>query len=148
MNPPDSLFALSYVSQSTIPGVSIHHEPQDIEQTAVRRNAQLNITGKLIYRLGHFMQRLEGPQQALEDTMDRITTDRRHRNVNMIAWEPIEARVFADWQQLIVVTEGPELDDLDAILGFLVARPVFSVRPMEADVMLSALSSVSTSSAH
>ena len=146
MTSKDPLFALSYISQSTIPGSQIHHELQDIEQTAIHRNAQAGITGKLIYRLGHFVQRLEGTERALEDTMERIVADRRHRNINIISWEPISERTYQDWQQLIVMLEGPELDDLDTMLGFMVARPKFSVRPWEADIMLSALTRVTTSS--
>ncbi len=142
----DPLFALSYVSQSRIPGLQIHHELQDIEQTSLHRNAESGITGKLIYRLGHFVQRLEGTDEALQDTMERILSDRRHRNINIISREEIDERVYKDWQQLIVLLEGPELDDLDTMLGFMVSRPVFSVRPWEADIMLSALTRVTTSS--
>ncbi|MEM8681790.1 MAG: BLUF domain-containing protein [Pseudomonadota bacterium] len=146
MTTREPLYALSYVSQSRIPGLQIHHELQAIEQTSLHRNAQAGITGKLIYRLGHFVQRLEGTEEALDETMERISDDRRHRNINIISREPIDTRVYHDWQQLIVLLEGPELDDLDTMLGFMVARPKFSVRPWEADIMLSALTRVTTSS--
>ncbi len=144
MNSENDLYAISYISQSTIPEEELSLELQDIELTSMLRNLEAGLTGKLIYRHGHFVQRLEGPWSALEQTMARILADPRHRNLHVISREPIESRLYGAWQQMVVVVEGPELVDLDAMLDFMASRPQFSVRQTEAEIMLSALAAVST----
>ncbi len=144
MNASHKLHAISYVSQSTVPEGELRRELRDIEVTSMRRNLASELTGKLIYRHGHFVQRLEGPWDSLEQTMSRILVDPRHHHLNIISLEPIEARLYEAWQQMVVVVEGPELVDLDAILDFMACRQEFSVRETEASVMLAALAAVST----
>ncbi len=141
----DDLFSISYISRCRIPPWEITGELADIEKDSIRNNALFGITGKLICRHGHFVQRLEGPKQKVEETMDRIRDDHRHDNITMLSAHPITRRMYDDWQQLHIVTDGPELGDLDAILGPLSCRAVQSTDDHEAAALLGALQNIPAS---
>ena len=143
---PDALFSISYVSRCRIPPWELTEELADIERSSVRRNEAAGLTGKLICRNGHFVQRLEGPKQLVDETMDRIRNDHRHDNIKILARHPIRQRMYSSWQQLHIVQEGPELADLDSLLGLLCSRPVQSADDDEVAVMLTALQNIPASS--
>jgi len=89
------LFQLIYLSDLA-PG----QEPAlpAILATAVRRNAQDDITGMLLYSGGNIMQVLEGDEDAVRLTYERIGQDTRHRNATVILEEEITERSFPDWR--------------------------------------------------
>ncbi|MCK7592357.1 BLUF domain-containing protein [Pseudomarimonas salicorniae] len=62
-----------------------------------RNNAHSGVSGVLLYADGDFLQYLEGPSAAVDETMLRIRGSRRHRGLRVLLDEPIEQRVFADW---------------------------------------------------
>jgi hypothetical protein len=51
----------------------------------------------LLHAGGHFIQTLEGPDDAVDATFARIEQDTRHRNVYVALREEIESRAFPDW---------------------------------------------------
>lgn len=61
------------------------------------RNAANDVTGVLIFAEGTYMQLLEGPSQAVEATMERVTADQRHKGVIVLMDRQVESRLFADW---------------------------------------------------
>lgn len=66
--------------------------------TASRRNNPgMGITGALLLVQDMFLQVLEGPQTAVEHTMQRISKDPRHSGVTVLLSTPADERSFADW---------------------------------------------------
>jgi hypothetical protein len=55
------------------------------------------VTGLLLFHRGWFLQVLEGPLEAVDDTFDRIRRDGRHTDIRTVADLPIAARAFGDW---------------------------------------------------
>ena len=141
----DALYSLSYISRCRIPPWELAAELQNIQSTSIENNRAAGLTGKLIYRHGHFVQRLEGPRRAVKETMDRIRDDHRHDNLKILSSHSIENRMYSDWQQLLMVTDGPELADLDPRFGSLSLRPVQSADESESAAILLALQDVPAS---
>jgi hypothetical protein len=88
---------LLYVSESCLSWPDDAHEVDDIVATGRTRNEQLGLTGALIYTRTHFAQALEGEVEAIESIMASIRADTRHRNLSLVADEPVHARHFPDW---------------------------------------------------
>lgn len=93
------LFNLVYISQSAIPAdtESVTSEIESILNTSRTFNAQNNISGALMYSHGFFYQVLEGQMLALEKLMRRIERDRRHTNVQIVRFAPVDLRHFHGW---------------------------------------------------
>lgn len=64
---------------------------------ARRNNAQLDITGLLLYDAGDFLQILEGPGDAVADLYALIERDERHRDARIVHQQAIADREFGDW---------------------------------------------------
>ena len=61
------------------------------------KNARLQITGMLLYHDGHFLQLLEGNEQAVRELYGVIVEDERHKWVSLVMTGPTAERDFADW---------------------------------------------------
>lgn len=67
--------------------------------TVSRKNNQLDgITGVLLYNDRNFVQLLEGNQQAVKQTFDRIKTDPRHSDITVISSGALTERCFPAWE--------------------------------------------------
>lgn len=89
------LFTLTYVSRATR-----DFSPGDLDALAEqsrRDNAAHGITGVLLYAEGRFLQRLEGPRDAIAALYARIARDERHTVVFTTDVRDLERRVFAGW---------------------------------------------------
>ena len=64
---------------------------------ARERNHDNGLSGVIIYDRGHFFQWLEGPDQALGKTWNKIRADARHTDVQVLADQPIPTRLFGAW---------------------------------------------------
>ena len=61
-------------------------------------NQKFNITGSLLCRADLYLQMLEGPEELVLKTFDKIQKDDRHLNVEVLLQERhIETRLFPDW---------------------------------------------------
>lgn len=60
-------------------------------------NRRDGVSGVLVYRDGDFLQVLEGPEEAVRRTYDRIAQDPRHGGVIVLDESPITQRNFGDW---------------------------------------------------
>lgn len=84
-----------YVSSSFPAGKKIEIEP--IFRQSRHNNALEGVTG-LLYTDGmRFLQVLEGPEDAVETTFQRIKGDPRHYAIVKLGDRSIEAREFGDW---------------------------------------------------
>ncbi|HEX7637239.1 MAG TPA: BLUF domain-containing protein [Burkholderiaceae bacterium] len=61
------------------------------------RNVESGVTGVLLYCDGNFMQYLEGPDEALLPTYQRIRASTRHHRLNELINQPVSGREFGDW---------------------------------------------------
>jgi hypothetical protein len=65
--------------------------------SSTRNNAANGVTGVLIATRTHFLQVLEGEFETLNETFERISSDTRHDNIQLISFTEIEKRRFGEW---------------------------------------------------
>lgn len=65
--------------------------------SAQAHNAAHAVTGVLCQGQGLYLQVLEGERSAINQLYARILQDRRHHDVQMLAFEEIVARRYPDW---------------------------------------------------
>lgn len=85
-------------------------------------NPKLGITGVLCFSEGIFLQALEGGRSAVNQLYNRIVSDSRHTNVELLCYDEIGERRFAGWSMgqvnvarlnpalLLKYSESPRLD--------------------------------------
>jgi len=73
-------------------------------------NAELDITGLLIFDGQRFCQQLEGPQKAVLKLIERIRNDPRHINIEVLHNGPLAARRFQQFSLAFSTVE-----DVDAL---------------------------------
>lgn len=66
-------------------------------KTCRTNNSARDITGALIYLHRTFFQILEGNEQAVDETFEKIKRDTRHKEVTLIERKPISERDFPYW---------------------------------------------------
>lgn len=91
----NDLHSLVYVSSATRPLST--PELEAILAVARRNNRAAGVTGMLLHCNGNFMQVLEGPLGALEETFQRICRSAAHHEIIELVREPVAAREFSDW---------------------------------------------------
>lgn len=89
--------SLLYVSTSLLPPSEEETALADIIAVARSRNADLDVTGALVFTRRHFAQLLEGEAAALQELMTSIRRDRRHSDLNVVGTVAIAERRFASW---------------------------------------------------
>ena len=103
------------------------------------KNAQLSVTGMLLYVQGSFFQVLEGEETTLMELFAVIAADPRHQNVTRIIQEPIAQRVFSDWAMGLVQADTAELERIDGINDyFRQGGSLTDLKPGRAKKLLSA----------
>ena len=70
---------------------------ESILDSSTKNNSVNAITGVLLATETHFLQLLEGEFEALNSTLERISRDSRHYEVQLISFHEIEDRRFGDW---------------------------------------------------
>ncbi|RWZ68009.1 BLUF domain-containing protein [Labedella populi] len=91
-----------------------------------RNNKRLGLSGMLLHHGGHFLQAIEGPEDALRERMAIIASDPRHSSLRMLLEEEIPERTFPAWTMGHV-----EADDEPAAPGL---RNVFEALAAGGDV--------------
>ncbi len=89
------LVRLLYASRA-VPAVD-HEELIAILKKCKSNNPALGVTGVLCFSQGIFLQALEGGRSAVNKLYNRIATDPRHTDVELLAYEEIGERQFAGW---------------------------------------------------
>jgi hypothetical protein len=87
---------------------------------ARERNEVNDLSGMIIYDRGHFFQWLEGTDQALGQTWNKIRNDARHTDIRVLADQPIPTRLFAGWTMQLAHRDPQHDMVMD---GFVVAEP-------------------------
>ncbi len=91
------MITLLYVSISKLSELDGADEVARIVAGSTIKNAELNVTGALVFTSGHFAQALEGPAQAVDGLMEVIRADVRHTTVTIVDRRPIDRRRFGGW---------------------------------------------------
>lgn len=73
---------------------------------ARENNTQNGVSGLLVYHQGSFLQILEGPAQAVEDTLDIIASDPRHTNVQVLLRDHVDEPEYEEWSMGFVDPTG------------------------------------------
>ena len=90
-------------------------------QTSRANNAQVGVTGMLLTHGGYFVQALEGADQAVQATFQRVSCDSRHHEVKVLGTDFPTSRAFARWA--MCANDLTEADD--HILRTLDSRGAF-----------------------
>lgn len=90
-----ALISLVYTSIAAQP--MSDDELKSILETSRRNNAAVNVTGMLLHKDGHFIQALEGEENAVNPLYEKIASDPRHVNVYKMFTRKVKERSFGDW---------------------------------------------------
>jgi hypothetical protein len=98
------LYRLVYASKNFLQGsdAEIAQAVAQILEASQRNNARAGVTGALMFNAGAFAQVLEGPQEGVEGTFERIQCDPRHGDVTVLQCGPVERRGFESWSMAFV----------------------------------------------
>ena len=114
------LVRLVYASRA-VPGIA-QDELLAIVRKSKANNPALGVTGVLCFSEGILLQALEGGRSAVNKLYNRICTDPRHTDVELMCYEEIGERRFAGWSMgqvnmsrlnpglLLKYSEKPTLD--------------------------------------
>lgn len=116
--------SLLYVSRRTSSDADVRY----IVETSQSRNAGLLVTGALVASRSRFAQILEGPRPGVDALMDSIQRDPRHTDVEVLVYDDIDRRHFADWT---LAYSGASVY-VDGLIGALTERA--TPQPHRADV--------------
>ncbi|CAN5297461.1 hypothetical protein BH10PSE15_BH10PSE15_07020 [soil metagenome] len=100
---------LQIIYISTAAPVVTDAELSRILASSRRINARGDITGLLFFNGRRFLQALEGPEAAVDATIARIKTDRRHMALVVLSRRMVDARDFGSWAMA-----APAVNDADA----------------------------------
>jgi Sensors of blue-light using FAD len=89
------LVRLMYVSRA-VPAVD-QEELLAILRKSKANNPSQGVTGVLCFSEGIFLQVLEGGRSAVNKLYNRIASDNRHTQVELLSYEEIGERRFAGW---------------------------------------------------
>ncbi len=90
------LHAISYRSRAVVDiNAAVF---KDIESVAQRRNAELDVTGALVFDGTYFFQTIEGSADAVTAIMRSIQRDPRHTDIIPFGIRKIEKRMFSQWR--------------------------------------------------
>lgn len=87
---------------------------EEILVTAELRNKQFNITGLLVFFDGTFIQMLEGDEEDVLNTFERIEDDPRHDQVIKLFSGQTDKRHFPDWKMALQVVDKATFSSIEA----------------------------------
>jgi hypothetical protein len=93
------LHRLLYTSEARLSdnASEAEHMVESIVAHSQANNEKRGLTGALLYVRGTFIQALEGPLDALENTFERICHDFRHARLTLVDMSPANERMFERW---------------------------------------------------
>ncbi|MEL7012390.1 MAG: BLUF domain-containing protein [Pseudomonadota bacterium] len=99
MDDPQKLKRLVYQSQSLInpDTVTFQKELDGILAMSQVANEKVGLTGQLLCHRDIFVQILEGPEDSVDETFERICRDPRHTDVEVLDDGYQDHRMFKDW---------------------------------------------------
>lgn len=92
------MHTIIYISEAITSSDSAKDYLEKICQAATRNNQQNDITGVLFFHNKHFLQVLEGNVNTLNTLLDKITSDPRHVNLEIIYNNSLDKRNYPNWK--------------------------------------------------
>jgi hypothetical protein len=96
------LIRLIYGSRTA--GVLTPLDVKEIVRSSQKNNAVSGVTGALMLSNGIFLQCLEGDHLVVSALYHRIALDTRHRELAILGYGEIDARLFGRWAMGVVTT--------------------------------------------
>jgi len=104
------LIRLTYCSTATFAesnqSAGIEKEVARILMQSRRNNPKRELGGVLHYGNGYFFQTLEGQRDNVNERYEKIVTDPRHRDVELLSVQRVSDRLFPDWSMKYVAVES------------------------------------------
>jgi hypothetical protein len=95
MSPTPALRSIVYASEATAP---MSTDDLEVLLTSARSQNRKNaITGVLLCSGEQFLQCFEGPDDAVQETYDRIRRSRMHKDLVVYMDSAVPVRTFDDW---------------------------------------------------
>ncbi|MEO6525555.1 MAG: BLUF domain-containing protein [Gemmatimonadaceae bacterium] len=91
----EPIFLAAYVSDARL--AFSKQELLELLASSRANNARSGLSGLLLHAGGNFLQALEGPEDAVRQTLARIERDSRHHHMQVLFVDHIPARLFGDW---------------------------------------------------
>ena len=95
---------------------------QDLAELLVQaraNNERRAITGMLLYKDGRFIQILEGHEEQVQTSFERIRKDERHRDVDLLWLRYAQYRDFPDWTMGFLNADEVDPETLKGYSPFL-----------------------------
>lgn len=125
------LHYLCYRSKSCLEAPQSASEARQIAMNSSQRNQDNDVTGVLVFRAGYFLQLLEGPEQSLIETLERIRKDKRHKDIRLLSQGPLERRQFGEWGMRSVDANSVEKDILESFLSDVEGAEISPSEPLD-----------------
>ena len=116
-DPAQDVFQMVYASSATVPFSK--DDLRELLEHSRRNNERVGISGLLLYHDGDFMQLLEGGEQAVRTTYERILQDSRHRGCLLLITRHVAERTFPDWSMGFRDFASGEVQATPGYSGFL-----------------------------
>jgi hypothetical protein len=104
--------------------------PQDIEgilSLSRKNNADLKVTGILVYADGVFIQVLEGDHKTIGDLYDKISDDRRHNKVALISDQFCNERTFPGWSMAYLSESAVRVGEWAGVPGVINSEELLEI---------------------
>lgn len=125
----EDLWRLLYRSTCCIDGFSMTSDMTKLLTVSARNNLRDRITGLLVYHDGLFVQVLEGPRDKVLSCYDRITSDNRHRDLEVLIDEGVNRRLFPRWD--LGFMDALETPEFPALLDSLHSKEADALGAMK-----------------
>ncbi|MDD5323369.1 MAG: phosphate-starvation-inducible PsiE family protein [Methylococcales bacterium] len=106
----------TYISTPTRPMTT--DDLMEILNTARLNNVCIGVSGMLLYTGSEFIQILEGEEEVVEELLDSIKKDPRHRDFRIIEKKKIYKRDYAEWTMGFKRIGKDELRDVPGLNKF------------------------------
>jgi uncharacterized membrane protein (DUF373 family) len=106
----------TYISVPTRPMSS--DDLMEILNTARLNNANLGVSGMLLYTGSEFIQILEGDEKVVEELLAAIKKDPRHKDFRIIEKKNITTREYAEWTMGFKRVDKQDLRDVPGLNKF------------------------------
>lgn len=94
---------------SAVPELLRLDDVRQLARESAQRNEAKNITGMLMLSGNDFLQVLEGPTDTVNELYAKILSDKRHKQVRLIVYEPMMDRIYPDWgMRAVFMSSFPE----------------------------------------
>jgi len=103
--------SLTYISRVPIRqnGAAVPSDLSKIYSQARRNNFAKKITGVLSYRVGYYIQVIEGEEHSVDELYAKIKKDGRHYDPIVIFEQDINQRMFKDWSMKLLQSVDHDL---------------------------------------